>query len=149
MVVVVLIAVIVVGVVLFRKWINTDKGRLKWDAFKLKPPIFGPLIHKVALARFSHTLASLIQSGVPILESLDIVSDTAGNRIVGDVLLEAKDGVREGRALADTLARARGRHPSARDADGRGRRTDRCPRQHAAQGRRVLRRRGRDAPSTT
>jgi type IV pilus assembly protein PilC len=85
------------------KWIQTDTGREKWDGFKLKPPIFGPLIHKVALARFSHTLASLIQAGVPILESLDIVSETAGNRIVANALLDAKAGVREGRALADVL----------------------------------------------
>jgi type IV pilus assembly protein PilC len=100
---IVVVAVIVTAVVLLRRWIKTDQGRLKWDAFKLKPPIFGPLMHKVALARFSHTLASLIEAGVPILESLDIVAETAGNRIVGDALLDAKAGVREGRALADTL----------------------------------------------
>ncbi len=100
---VVLIVMAVVGVVLFRKWINTDKGRHKWDAFKLKPPIFGPLMHKVSIARFSHTLASLTQSGVPIMSSLDIVSGTAGNRIIGDVLQEAKNGVREGRSLAECL----------------------------------------------
>jgi len=100
---VLLVAIAVVSVVLLRKWIQTDQGRLKWDAFKLKPPIFGPLIHKVSIARFSHTLASLTQSGVPIMSALDIVSGTAGNRIVGDVLLETKAGVREGRALADVL----------------------------------------------
>jgi type IV pilus assembly protein PilC len=69
----------------------------------LKPPIFGPLFHKVALARMTGTLASLIGSGVPILESLDICADVSGNRTVGDVLLLAKDGVREGRPLADPL----------------------------------------------
>ena len=57
----------------------------------LKPPVFGPLFHKVALARMTGTLASLIGSGVPILESLDICADTAGNRTVGDVLIEAKE----------------------------------------------------------
>jgi type IV pilus assembly protein PilC len=100
---VLVVAVIITAVVLMRKWIKTENGRLKWDAFKLKPPIFGELMHKVALARFSHTFASLIEAGVPILESLDIVSETAGNRIVGNALLDAKAGVREGRALADTL----------------------------------------------
>src|SRR5580658_5726514 len=99
----VVVAVIVAGVVALRKWIKTDKGRHKWDAFKLKPPIFGELIHKVSIARFSHTLASLTQSGVPILTSLDIVAGTAGNQIVGDVLMEAKGAVREGRALAEAL----------------------------------------------
>jgi len=100
---VLLVIIAIVGVVLFRKWILTPKGRHKWDAFKLRPPIFGKLIHNVSIARFSHTLASLVQSGVPIMASLDIVSETAGNRIVGDALLDAKAGVREGRALADTL----------------------------------------------
>ena len=100
---VLVVAILVGGHLALRKWIKTEDGRHKWDAFKLKPPIFGQLVHKVSLARFSHTLGSLIQSGVPIMESLDIVSDTAGNQVVGDVLLDAKAGVREGRALADTL----------------------------------------------
>jgi type IV pilus assembly protein PilC len=95
--------VIVGGVVLFRRWIKTEEGREKFDAFKLRPPIFGPLMHKVSLARFTHTLGSLVQAGVPILESLDIVSETSGNRIVGNAILDAKAGVREGRSLADTL----------------------------------------------
>lgn len=100
---VLLVALIIVGIVLFRRWINTEQGRVKWDNFKLKPPIFGQLIHKVSLARFTSTLSSLVASGVPILESLDIVTDTCGNVIIGNVLQEAKNGVREGRALADTL----------------------------------------------
>jgi type IV pilus assembly protein PilC len=100
---VLLVAMLVVGIVMLRRWIKTPNGRLKWDGFKLKPPIFGQLVHKVSLARLSHTLGSLIQAGVPILESLDIVSETAGNQVVGNVLIDAKNGVREGRALADTL----------------------------------------------
>jgi len=100
---VLLVAILVGGIVWLRRWIKTEYGRLKWDAFKLKPPIFGQLVHKVSLARLSHTLGSLIQAGVPILESLDIVSETAGNQVIGNVLLDAKAGVREGRALADTL----------------------------------------------
>ncbi len=99
----VIIAGIIVGVVILRKWIATDEGRRKWDRLILKPPVFGPLFHKVALARMTGTLASLVASGVPILESLDLGADTAGNRTVGDVLLEAKKGVREGRPLADPL----------------------------------------------
>ena len=97
------IAVIVAIVFAVRKWISTDEGRRRWDRWLLKPPVFGPLFHKIALARMTMTLASLISSGVPILESLDLCSNTAGNRTVGDVLLEAKNGVREGRPLADPL----------------------------------------------
>ena len=99
----VVIAVIIGITVAIRKWIATDEGRRRWDKLMLKPPIFGPLFHKVALARMTGSLASLIGSGVPILESLDICADVSGNRTVGDVLLEAKNGVREGRPLADPL----------------------------------------------
>ncbi|HEV3281996.1 MAG TPA: type II secretion system F family protein, partial [Acidimicrobiales bacterium] len=98
-----IIAFIVGGIIGLRKWISTEDGRRKWDRLILKPPVFGPLIHKVALARVTNTLASLISSGVPILESLDICSDIAGNRTVGDVLIDAKNGVRVGRPLADPL----------------------------------------------
>jgi len=97
------IAVIIAMIVGVKKWIATDEGRRKWDRLILKPPIFGPLFHKVALARMSGTLASMIGSGVPILESLDICADTSGNRTIGDVLIAAKNGVREGRPLADPL----------------------------------------------
>jgi type IV pilus assembly protein PilC len=98
-----LIAIVIGGVIGLRKWISTEDGRRKWDRLILKPPVFGSLIHKVSLARVTNTLASLISSGVPILESLDICSDIAGNRTVGDVLIEAKNGVRVGRPLADPL----------------------------------------------
>ena len=100
---VVVLALLGGGIYGFRRWINTEDGRVKWDAMKLRPPIFGPLIHKVSLARFSSTFASLVSSGVPILEALDIVSDTAGNTTVGNVLQEAKIGVRDGRSLSDSL----------------------------------------------
>ena len=97
------LALFIVSIVLFRRWINTPPGRAAWDRFKLRPPIFGQLVHKVALARFTGTLASLVEAGVPILESLDIVTETSGNQTIGVVLQEAKAGVREGRPLADTL----------------------------------------------
>jgi type IV pilus assembly protein PilC len=98
-----IIGMVIVGIIGLRKWIATDEGRRRWDRLLLKPPVFGSLFHKVALARMTGTLASLIGSGVPILESLDIAADTSGNRTVGDALLEAKKGVREGRPLADPL----------------------------------------------
>jgi len=101
--VLVVIGAIIGTIVGVRKWIATPDGRRTWDRWMLKPPIFGPLFHKVALARVTGTLASLIGSGVPILESLDIAAETAGNQTVGDVLIEAKNGVREGRPLADPL----------------------------------------------
>ncbi len=100
---VVVAAVVIVAVALVRRWIRTEDGRMKWDRLKLRPPVFGDLIHKVALARFTSVLASLVQSGVPILESLDIATETCGNRVLGVALQQAKAGVREGRSLADML----------------------------------------------
>lgn len=98
-----IIAAVIGGIIALRRWIATPDGRRTWDRLLLKPPVFGPLFHKLALARVTATLASLIKSGVPILEALDISAETAGNRTVGDVLVSAKNGVREGRPLADTL----------------------------------------------
>ncbi len=98
------IAAVIALVVAFRRWIKTPAGRRRWDAFKLRPPVFWPLAHKVALARFSTTLASLLSAGVPIIESLDIVADNAGNAIVADALKAAKDGVRQGQALSASLS---------------------------------------------
>ena len=97
------IAAVVAIIIGIRKWIATENGRRIWDKAMLKPPIFGQLFHKVALARVTNTLGSLISSGVPILEALDISAETAGNVTIGNVLREAKVGVREGRPLADPL----------------------------------------------
>ena len=98
---VVVIAVIIAGAYAFVRWKDTERGREIWDRAKLRAPVFGPLMHKTALSRFSNSFSSLLQSGVPILEALDIVSDTAGNQTVAAVLQETKDAVREGRPLAE------------------------------------------------
>ena len=98
------IATIIVGVVVMRRWIATPSGRRRWDAFKLRPPVFGPLAHKVALARFCTTFSSLLSAGVPVIEALDIVSVNAGNQIVADALIGAQEGVREGKNLSTILA---------------------------------------------
>ncbi len=91
------------AVVGFRRWINTDSGREKWDAIKLRAPVFGPLVRKTALARFSRTLAALVRSGVPILESLDIVADTSGNSVVAKAVRDAQTAVKQGEPLAQRL----------------------------------------------
>jgi type IV pilus assembly protein PilC len=100
----VVIALLVAIVVLFRRWINTPSGRELWDRFKLRPPVFGPLNHKVSLARFASTLSSLISAGVPIIESLNIVSANVGNSQVTKAVRSSINGVREGRALSSCLS---------------------------------------------
>ncbi|MDH3308050.1 MAG: type II secretion system F family protein [Acidimicrobiia bacterium] len=88
---------------LFRRWIKTTSGRSTFDAIKLKLPIFGNLIHKTAIARFSHTLAALTKTGVPILQAMDIVSDTAGNAVVARAVQAVKASVSEGESIAEPL----------------------------------------------
>jgi type IV pilus assembly protein PilC len=94
------------GVVLFRRWAATAEGRLTFDRFKLRLPVFGPLLRKTALARFSRTLASLIHSGVPIMQSFEIVGETAGNAVVAEAVTKARERVRLGESISDSLSGA-------------------------------------------
>jgi type IV pilus assembly protein PilC len=100
----VIIGLEVGAVVGFRKWIASAEGRKKWDALKLRVPIFGGLVRKTALANFSRTLSALVRSGVPLLESLDIVSETAGNHVVSVAVQDTKQAVRTGEGLAARLS---------------------------------------------
>ena len=93
-----------VGVYLFKRWIKTEQGRIKFDALKLRMPVMGLLVRKTALARFSRTLAALTRSGVGILEALDIVAETAGNETVSIALRETQSAVKRGDTLARPLA---------------------------------------------
>jgi type IV pilus assembly protein PilC len=87
----------------FRRWINSEDGRQKWDAIKLRIPIFGKLVRKTALARFSRTLSALVRSGVPILESLEITADTAGNHVVAVAVRDTQAAVKRGDPLSKQL----------------------------------------------
>jgi len=91
---------------LLSRWYQTNQGREAVDGFSLRVPIFGEIIRKVAISRFSRTLATLLQSGVPILESLDIVGKTSGNRVVENVVSTVKVNVREGESIAGPLVKS-------------------------------------------
>jgi type IV pilus assembly protein PilC len=88
-----------------RRWKKTDSGREVMDTFKLRVPVFGSLFHKTALSRFSGTLAMLLRSGVPILQALEIVSDTVNNKVVGKAILDVPNSVRDGAAIAKPRAK--------------------------------------------
>jgi len=90
-------------VALFMIWKRTRWGGRQWDWMVLRFPVFGPLFQKVALSRFSRTFSTLIKSGVPILGALEIVSETAGNRIISETVDSAKENVRQGHTLAEPL----------------------------------------------
>lgn len=87
----------------FKMIYATPKGRLFFDTVFLKTPVFGPLIRKVAVARFTRTLSTMISSGVPILDGLDIVSKTAGNKVVENAILKTKQRISEGKTIAEPL----------------------------------------------
>jgi type IV pilus assembly protein PilC len=89
----------------FRRWKATPSGRYLWDKFKLKVKVFGPLFHKSALSRFSRTLATLIRSGVPILQALEIVGETVNNMVISRAVRDVQDSVREGESLAAPLSK--------------------------------------------
>ena len=100
------IAGIVIFVFALARWHGTEKGGLIIDGAILKMPIFGELLRKVAISRFSRTLATLLQSGVPILESLDIVGRTIGNKVLEKVVDEVKGNVREGESMTVPLTKS-------------------------------------------
>lgn len=102
-----IIGFLVVLFFLVRKWYGTPKGARVIDGALLNMPLFGELFCKVAISRFSRTLATLIQSGVPILESLDIVGKTIGNTVLEDVVEDVKNCVREGESIATPLSKSK------------------------------------------
>jgi type IV pilus assembly protein PilC len=101
----IVIAAIFAGRFFFRRWKATPNGREAVDAFKLRVPVFGTLFHKTALARFAGTLSMLLRSGVPILQALDIVSETVNNRTIAKAVQDVQGSVREGESMAKPLAK--------------------------------------------
>jgi type IV pilus assembly protein PilC len=89
----------------FRRYKATENGRTQVDRLKLRVPVFGSLFHKTALSRFSSTLSMLLSAGVPILQALDIVSDTVNNKIVSKAVVDVQSSVREGESIAKPLSK--------------------------------------------
>jgi len=99
---------IIIGMVIFifafRKYYRTNKGRITIDALMLKLPVFGMLLRKVAVAKFTRTMGTMLASGVAILEALDIVAKTAGNKTIERSIYTVRSGIAEGRTMADPLS---------------------------------------------
>jgi type IV pilus assembly protein PilC len=93
----------VVGVVLFRRYYATYGGRRQIDGIVLKLPILGDIMRKIAVARFCRTLSTLMSSGVPILDGLEITARTSGNAIIEDAILMVRKGVESGLTVAQPL----------------------------------------------
>lgn len=103
-----LAALIAVGIsVGFRAFVRTEEGRLTWDRFRLKIPGYGRVIRYSYYAQFSRTLGTLMQNGIPLLRSLDLVSEIAGNRYLELKLIEARRAVVDGATLSAALSSQR------------------------------------------
>jgi type IV pilus assembly protein PilC len=98
-------AVIALMVFLVRRYKKTEQGQEVWDRLKLRIPIFGNLFAKTALARFARVLSVLNKSGVPILQSLDVVAETVNNSLMAKAVMDVQESVKQGESLAKPLAR--------------------------------------------
>ncbi|HNY63923.1 MAG TPA: type II secretion system F family protein [Deltaproteobacteria bacterium] len=99
----VMFGVIIAFIVGFKMTARTEKGRFYLDTIALKLPVFGPLIRKVAVAKFTRTLGTMISSGVPIMDGLDITSRTAGNVIIEKAIKAVRSAISEGQSMAEPL----------------------------------------------
>jgi type IV pilus assembly protein PilC len=99
-----IVCALVIAFVALARFYRTDSGRYLFDRMIIKPPVIGPLMRKVAIAKFTRTLSTLISSGVPILDGLEIVSRTSGNKIVERALMETRKNISEGKTIAEPLA---------------------------------------------
>ncbi|MCW5890086.1 MAG: type II secretion system F family protein [bacterium] len=97
----------VIAAVGFRMAYRTDKGRMQIDRIALRIPVFGELIRKSSVARFTRTLSTLVSSGVPILDALNITARTAGNKVIEKALFEARQSIASGRTIAEPLIEAK------------------------------------------
>jgi type IV pilus assembly protein PilC len=98
---VVLIVLLVLGI---RWYYKQEGGRRRIDRLLLRVPIFGDLLRKIAVARFARTLGTMVSSGVPILESMDIVAKSAGNKIIEEAIVKARASISEGKTISEPLA---------------------------------------------
>ncbi|MFQ5532612.1 MAG: type II secretion system F family protein, partial [Candidatus Methylomirabilales bacterium] len=99
----IIIGVLIVTILGLRAYYKTPGGRRQIDGLLLRAPVFGPLIRKVAVAKFTRTLGTLISSGVAILEGLDITARTAGNSVVEDAVQSARTAISQGKTIAEPL----------------------------------------------
>ena len=104
--IVVMIIAAVAGLYGLKKYYATPGGKLQIDALMLKLPVVGDLIRKIAVAQFTRTFGTLLQSGVPIMEGLEIVARISGNKVVENAILDARQNVGEGKTLSDPLSKS-------------------------------------------
>jgi len=98
-------ALVIVGISIyvFSRFLKTDKGKYAWSKFQINVPIFGPLLHMLIMSRFARIMAIMVKSGVPIIEVLDTASRTIDNAVLSNAIIDVKDGVKEGKSIAEPM----------------------------------------------
>ena len=99
--------ILAAAVFLFKRYLGTEHGAFVFDHFKLTMPVFGIILKKVAVSKFTRTLSTLVKSGVPILTALEIVSKTSGNRVIESAVDKVRNSIREGENITNPLMRAK------------------------------------------
>jgi type IV pilus assembly protein PilC len=99
-----MIGIIILIIFAVRRFLNDPRGRLMWDNYTLKMPVFGELQRKLIISRFSRTLGTLLKSGVPIITALEVVRKTTDNAVMSNSIEKAKKNVRDGQGLAEPLS---------------------------------------------
>jgi type IV pilus assembly protein PilC len=102
----IVIAIVIILVIVGQRYYKKENGKRRIDDLMLKLPIFGELLRKVAIARFARTLGTLVSSGVPILESLNIVAGAAGNKVVEEAILRGRISISEGQSISEPLSQS-------------------------------------------
>lgn len=97
----------ILPVILFKWWVRTETGHFNWDKWKLSIPIFGPFSQKATMSRFARVFGSLYKSGLPILQSLDIVSRVTDNRLISKTVNDIEIDIRSGKSLSDLMEKSR------------------------------------------
>jgi type IV pilus assembly protein PilC len=103
----VITAVVLVALFFAFKWWSGGPGKVIWDGAKLRMPVFGSMIRKMSLAKFTRTFGTLVSAGVPILAALDIVADTAGNEVVANAVKRTRTAIKEGETIAKPLSESK------------------------------------------
>jgi type IV pilus assembly protein PilC len=103
----VILVIFIAGAIAAFKWWSKGPGQMIWDGAKLRMPIFGSLVRKISLAKFTRTLGTLVSAGVPILSALDIVADTAGNEVVSVAVKRTRAAIKEGETIAKPLSESK------------------------------------------
>lgn len=101
-----ILGALVFGFLFFIKWKNSAAGRPAWDGMKLRIPIFGPLIRMIGVQRFTSTMATLLGSGVPILNALTISRNLVGNTLLANAIASARENITEGQSIAGPLSKS-------------------------------------------